>query len=236
MIGTATVLWRYHRVPEPKVNGVGLGVYLADSRAESDLQRIASEFGPRAVPYLAQQIRRDRAREQIHKAAARLPFEKDLLAADIKNYNRRRFIALHLLYALHTNALSCLPEILEITENPDDPAFSTALIILRIAPGTEHELRALNALVAATTVSRPNRSSSFERNYAYGLLPYFTAHPDVVIPALVSSLHEPGGYKRIDSVVRFGTNALPALKEAALRETNHIRPATIALERILAPR
>ena len=232
LIGAA--IWRINRVPEPSLNGVPLGTYLADSRFESDLQRIASNFGARAVPYLAQQIQRDRVRELLHKALARVPFQKDFLASDIKNYNRRRFIALHLLYELNTNALSCFPDILDVAENPDDPAFSTALLSLRIAPGTEHELRALHALIAATATSRPMRSFAFERQYAFSILPSFTNHPDVVLPALVASLHEPGGYKRIDAVLSFGTNAFPALQDLSRRETNHVRPATLALEQLLA--
>ena len=66
------------------------------------------------------------------------------------------------------------------------------------------------------------------------MLPRFKGHPEIIMPVLIQSLKEPGGYKRIDIVVRFGTNAIPALRELTISETNHVRPATVALERILA--
>lgn len=233
----AFIIWRINYIPEPKLNGSGLSAYLTSSRYESDLREVAHAFGPRAIPYLTHQIKRDSLRESLHKTLQKFPFGKSFLAADVKSYNKRRYSALYFLFAMEKKAIPALPEILTIAEAPEDPAFTTALYTLRIAPGTKHELRALKALIAATSLyDSPARSYTFERNHLYGLVSEFTAHPEIVAPALVASLQAPGGYKRIDSVVQFGTNALPALKEAALRETNHIRPATIALERILANR
>jgi hypothetical protein len=233
----AAFTWRFFYLPEPTLNGSGLSAYLASARYQSDFSEVAHAFGPGAIPYLTRQIKRDPWRESFHKATQKLPFGKSFIAADAKSYYQRRYYALYFLFAMGTNAVPALPDILKIAEAPDDPLFTTALYTLKIAPGTEFELPALKALLAATSLyDSPARSYTFERNHLYGLVSEFTAHPEIVAPALVASLQAPGGYKRIDSVVQFGTNALPALKEAALRETNHIRPATIALERILANR
>ena len=230
----ALTLWWNH-VPEPRLNGIGLGHYLDKAPQQADLLSIVPQFGHSAVPYLAKQIEPDPIRELIHNASQKLKFEPAALLKDRIAHHERRARAIYFLTLLGTDAVeAAFPTILTIAERPDDPVFHIALPLLQLALGTEQEVRALHALIAATRLERePWSPRKFAKQVAYEMLPKFKNHPDIIMPPLIDSLHEPGGYKRIDIVVGFGTNALPALREATRSETNHVRPATIALERIL---
>ena len=228
----ALTLWLNH-VPEPKLNGVGLGHYIDNAAQQVDLARIIPQFGLAAVPYLAKQIEPDPIRELLHRASQKFSIEHDLLRKDWATYQQRRARALSFFYLLGPDGVeAALPTIITLAERPEDPAFYSALPFLSMALGTEHEVRALHALIAALKVK--HRSRGYAKPLVYGMLPKFKNHPHIIMPPLIESLHEPGGYKRIDIVVSFGTNAIPALREATRSETNHVRPATVALERILA--
>jgi hypothetical protein len=229
----ALTLWWNH-VPEPKLNDVGLGHYLDTAAQQADLARIIPQFGLDAVPFLAKQIEPDPIRELLHRASQKLSLEHDLVRKDWANYQQRRTRAISFFYLLGPDAVeAALPTILTIAERPEDPAFYSVLPFLSLSLGTEHEVRALHAIIAAIKVKHQPWSRAYAKPLAYEMLPKFKNHPDIIMPPLIESLHEPGGYKRIDLVVRFGTNAIPGLRQATLSETNHVRPATVALERIL---
>jgi hypothetical protein len=231
IIAALTLWWRH--VPEPKLNGVGLGHYLDTAPQQADLPRIIPQFGLDAVPYLAKQIEPDPIRELVHRASRKFSLKHDLVRKDWANYQQRRARALSFFYLLGPDGVeAALPAILTLAERPEDPAFYSALPFLSMALGTEHEVRAVHALIAATKVKHQSRA--YAKPLVYGILPQFKKHRDIIMPSLIESLHEPGGYKRIDIVVSFGTNAIPALRQATLSETNHVRPASVALERILA--
>ena len=229
----AFALWWAAHVPEPKYEGIGLGVYISNSTNNVGPAKVATAgLGGLAVPYLVQQMKPDPLRELLFKAAQKLPGQFNSILNDRGEYQRRRAVAAFLLLTLGTNAVTALPAALQMVEASDDRVFLNAVQLLRLAPGTEHETRALHALLHLISLKRPDWAHTFARRIAYDLLPNFTANSEIVIPALVKSLHEPGGARRIDPVVRFGTNAIPALRIASASETNHVRPATVALERI----
>lgn len=233
IIASLTLWWNH--VPEPKLNGVGLCHYLDNAANQADIVRIVPQFGETAVPYLAKQIEPDPIRELVRRASLNVGFEPTVLQKDWSDHQQRRARAISFLYLVGPDAIeAALPSILIVAERPEDPLFLRALPFLGLALGTEYELRALQALIAAIKFHEQPLRRPFVRRYAYDVLPKFKNHPDIIMPPLIESLHEPGGYKRIDVVVRFGTNAIPALREAALLETNHVRPATVALEKILA--
>ena len=230
----ACLTWWLNHVPEPHVNGIGLGHYMANAPNGRELHSAVEQLGASAVPYLTEQIKTQPLREALRTFTARVRFQPEFLLADWKQYQQRRTLAAYLLVRLGTNAAASLPVALQIAASPEDPIYITALTLLRLAAGTEHESGATHVLLAATLLNRPNRSDAYARHIAYDTLPTFTKHPELVIPALVRSLHEPGGFRRIDTVVRLGTNAVPYLQIAVKNETNHVMPATVALERILA--
>jgi hypothetical protein len=232
-IASLTLWWNH--IPEPKLNGVGLGHYLDNAAKQADVDRIVPQFGLAAVPYLANQIEPDPIRELLRQASQKLKFEPAALQKDWTDYQQRRKCALSFLYLLGPDAVeAALPAILSVAERPEDPAFQSVLPYLRLALGTEHETRALHAVIGMTKLKRQHWSHAIAKQLAYDMLPRFKNHSGIIMPVLIESLQEPGGYKRIDIVVRFGTNAIPALRELTATETNHVRPATVALERILA--
>ena len=95
----ALTLWWNH-VPEPKLNGVGLGHYLDTAAQQANLARIIPQFGLDAVPYLAKQIEPDPIRELLHRASQKLSLEHDLLRKDWANYQQRRARAISFFYLL----------------------------------------------------------------------------------------------------------------------------------------
>lgn len=232
----AVLAWLNH-VPEPHFNGRGLHNYLEDSD-QTQANLAVLNLGSAAVPYLTSVIKRDPLRELIYSAAEKNGHALKFLHEDQVKYRTRRMQASYQLTKLGTNAATALPVIVALVESLDDYVFYSGIEILRFAPGTKYETRALNALLRITALNRVKewRSDTYAIQAAYETLPAFSSHYHVIIPLMIKSLQVPGGYKRIDAIVQLGTNALPALREAALSETNHVRPATVALERILASR
>jgi hypothetical protein len=234
LIGSLTLWW--NRVPEPKLNDVGLGYYLENAAKQADVASIVPQFGLAAVPYLANQIEPDPIRELLSSASQKLKFEPAALQKDRADYQQRRKRALTFLYLLGPDAVeAALPAILSVAERPEDPAFQSVLPLLRLALGTEHETRALHAVIGMTKLKRQHWSHTFAKQLAYEMLPKFKNHPEIIMPVLIESLQEPGGYKRIEVVVAFGTNAIPALQEATRSETNHVRTATVVWSEFSPP-
>lgn len=227
--------WWFVRIPEPAFNGVPLGIYLDTFRSEPQKAYAAVRaLGPSAVPYLVEEMKPDPIFENLNRASPRLPASLQSLLPDHISYLNRRMHASALLGSLGTNAISAVPVLLTINLTNDLLFLSqTVDLIGRLAPGTKYERKAVNALLEAITNGSAHYNGKALKKAAYQHLGAFTYSQEQIIPILVSGLHEPGmSGACIAGLVKFGTNAIPALRNASLSETNHVRPATVALEKI----
>ena len=222
--------WRASYVPEPKHLGIGLGTYLARYETNRlEAYTATRAIGTNAVPYLVQEMQRNVLAEALMKVAPKMPASLRPIFPDPRKYHYRRMAAAHLL----SEFPEALPAALAMLEEEEgEGVISYCMMIVGLhALGSAHEERAMKTLVRLTRA--PDRDT---RKMAVGYLTKFTRWSDEVVPALVSGLYYPGtGPRLIEALVRFGTNALPYLKVAAASEarTNvHVRPASVALERI----
>ena len=223
--------WRAAHVPEPKHLGVGLAIYLAryeTNRLEAYMA--ARAIGTNAVPYLVQEMQRNVLAEALMKIGEKAPKNTRPIFPDRRKYETRRAAAAHLL----SEFPEAVPAALEMLEEEESHGGVTSYCMLIVGfhgIGSAHEERAMKTLVRLARA--PDRDT---RRMAIGYLTKFTRWSDEVVPALVLGLYYPGmGPRLIEELVKFGTNALPYLKVAAASEarTNvHVRPASVALERI----
>jgi hypothetical protein len=199
---------------------------------ENDLLRATKKLGPAAVPYLVEQLKREPVREALHTAGRKAPGLSQFILTDVQSYRRRRMVTAWVLATVDCDVSAALPVALEIVNFPEDPAFVHCVMLLAKAHGTQYEEEAVRGLIRVSTFKLSSRNQ-FAKRMVYEALPKFSGHPELVIPALVNSLQEPGGFQRINTVASFETNAIPYLLPMIEKETNHVRPATIALERIM---
>lgn len=235
----AVSLWMKH-VPEPKYQGVGLGHYLTISRTAPENMRAHREgreaikaMGASAVPYLERQIEKDPVREVLIRIAPKMPDKVASMFPDRYAYLHRRSTAAALLPQAGTNAVSALPRLLEIAE-AESPDYTHNLIraIGMLAPGTIYEDGARRLILRVVSEARTDREDELRR-MSYHFLG--TLGGNEVLPALIDGLKEPKMIDRcIESLVLLGTNAIPLLEKAAEGEKGHIRPATLALEKVQA--
>ena len=237
----ALTLWTNH-IPEPKYQGVGLGIYLTTTRTAPGYMRAHREgreainaMGASAVPYLERQIEKDPMREFLIRIAPKMPSKVASMFPDRYAYLHRRSTAAGLLPEAGTNAVSALPRLLAIAE-AESPNYTHNLIraIGMLAAGTEYEDGARRLILKVVNEARSDRDREL-RLMSYHFLG--TLGGNEVLPALIDGLKEPRMVDRcIESLVRLGTNAIPQLKKVAEGETGHIRPATLALEKVQAGR
>jgi hypothetical protein len=236
--------WWIKHVPEPKYQGVGLGDYLRRPRtfpppermqARRDAREAVKALGASAVPYLANQIEKDPLREFLFKIAPKMPAKVASMFPDRFAYSHRRSTAAAFLPEAGTNAVSAVPRLIELAE-AESPNYTHNFIraIGMLAPGTEHEDPARRLILRVIREARTEPDNELRR-MSYHFLG--TLGGDEVLPALIDGLKEPQMVDRcIESLVRLGTNAIPHSKKAAEAETGHIRPATLALEKVQAGR
>jgi hypothetical protein len=231
------------RVPEPEYNDVKLGSYLTNHYAvfgggtqsmfilggEKASETLAG-LGPKAVPYLVNEMTPNPAYELMFRITPRLPTSLQKFTPDKGKHDYRRMLASVLLCKLDTDAITALPHALRAVERMDPVVLYYCVNIIGWhAPGTPYEDRTVKALIGATEAKDANT----RRVALHFLQRIKTQHPEI-IPVLVRNMYEPGlGVTCMDSLVRFGTNALPALKKAAEDEKKgHIRLAEMTIEKI----
>ena len=221
-------------VPEPEYNGVKLGSYLTNRNAVfgagAHVARMSSPatapivilgggasetlagLGPKAVPYLVNKMTPNPANELMFRITPRLPTSLQKFTPDKGKHDDRRMLASVLLCKLDTDAISALPHALRAVERMDPVVLYYCVNIIGWhAPGTPYEDRTVKALIGATEAKDANT----RRVALHFLQRIKTPHPEIV-PVLIRHMYEPGmGATCMNSLVRFGTNALPALRKAA---------------------
>ena len=96
----------------------------------------------------------------------------------------------------------------------------------RVAPGSQYESKALQAVIAVKSADRDFCDARLR------VLGCFTNSPKTVIPILVAELNNPAHVETaVNSLEKFGSSATPSLYPVALKETGLIRPAELALEK-----
>lgn len=109
----------------------------------------------------------------------------------------------------------------------DIALFNSMGLLGRLAPGTEYESRALQAVIGA----HAQHDREFYKT-KLNVLGCFTNFPNQVIPILVATLNDPVNVETAaNSLQNFGASATPTLYPLALKETGQIRPAEYALEK-----
>lgn len=104
-------------------------------------------------------------------------------------------------------------------------------LLAELAPGTRCEGQVLDYLIAQQFQTGDGHGEM--RINVLKWLGNFTNFPDRVIPQLIAGLRNAGSVGVcIDSLDRFGTNALPQLYRVAQLETGYMRPAEVALEKL----
>lgn len=106
--------------------------------------------------------------------------------------------------------------------------YNGARMLARLAPGTEFEGKALNALISM----QPDGTTDF-RGQQFHWLSRFTNSPQLVVPVLLTGItNVPTFDASVAGLQRFGAAAVPSLYHMALPETGFIRPAELALEKV----
>ena len=225
--------WTVGRVPEPKHNGVGLGHYLTPSPSiqvyEEGLEMV-QELGPRAVPYLLHKTKPDPIIEFLSRFDRGRKLPAPVLRWMQVEQNRRTLASAYL-SQLGTNALPALPDVVAILERPrvDGVKHNCVNLVGQIAAGTPYEHRAVQAVLRVIEESEFGDT----RRVAYYALGAFTNHSDQTIPALLEGLkHGKMVDNCIEALKRIGQPAIAPLEEAAAKETRHVRPAGLALEKV----
>jgi hypothetical protein len=234
---SAALAFQLNRVPEPEYNGVKLGFYLTNKVVQwAQASETLSGLGPRAVPYLLDQMAPNPAYEWMFKIGPRLPASLQKLIPDQRKYNGRRHMAATFLSHLDQDAISALPHALAAIERKDPAVLESCMMIVGwLSPGTSYEPRAVDAFLAVAedkSLSAPLAPQM--RRAAIGWLQRMSPRHTQAIPAILRHMYEPGmGETCMKSLVRFGTNALPALRLAAEEEKKgHIRLAEMTIEKI----
>jgi hypothetical protein len=231
------VAWMRH-VPEPRYKGVGLGQYLRENPRNSQLFRegreAVRELGASAVPYLMSEIEKNPVIEFLLRIGPSMPAKVASIFPNRYDYLNTRSRAAGFLPEAGTNAIKVLPRLLEMAE-AEHPNYTHNLIraIGMLAPGTVHQDRARTLMIEVVKASKNNRSESELERMSYHFLGAFGGS-EVVRP-LIDGLQRPNMVDAcIEALKRLGTNAVPDLKKVAEAEAGHIRPATLALEKIEA--
>jgi len=231
LIGTAG--FQVLRQREPQYNGVGLGKYIEQKFAMyqwSEAVRAVKATGDTGVRYLIRQMRRDPLTELEIKASRYCPVSVQKFLPKQVDYQNRRIRASTVLDRLGTNAVVALPDCLEILESDTGfgPRQSCLNIVVKFAPGTKLEQRALEAMCKLAESGERE-----ERRTALFYLMKFPNHTQEVVPVLVRSLKHPGMYGPCSAaLITIGPAAIPALQEEAAKELFHVRPATLVLEQM----
>lgn len=227
------VFWLFFRVPEPLLDGVGLGQYLAkpiwggrDARA---IFEGIPKMGQEPVPYLRQKMERNTLLELIIGWRPDLPVRVQAFIPTGGQYNVRRMRAAALLTFAGTNAAKALPTALRILEADESLIVrqNCLSIVANCAPGTDYEDRAVRALLKA--VEEPELRSS-----ALFCLGGFTNQWELIVPKLVEGLYQSHSTRLacIKALEKIGAPAVPTLRKAAATEGVHVRPAELVLEKL----
>ena len=106
--------------------------------------------------------------------------------------------------------------------------FNGVDLLSRLAPGTAFENRAVDVLLSFEHID----DSTF-KNQLFRCLGSFTNSSQRVMPMLLIGVTNPATFDAsLKGLQSFGADAAPALYRMAQRETGHIRPAELALEKI----
>jgi hypothetical protein len=230
LLGTGIASWFSH-VPDPEYNGVKLGSYLTSNVINwQEAIKTLGGLGPRSVPFLIKEMTPDPAHEFLFRIAPKLPASLQKLTPDKQEYDHRRRIASALLWHLDSDARPALPHAFRAVERKDPVVIHNCINLIGwLCLGPPDETRAVHALILAT--ESPDLNT---RREALRWLSRVKSQYPQVIPALIRLMYQPGlGPTCMNSLVPFGTNALPALKEAAEKEKKgHIRLAALTIEKI----
>ena len=225
-------LWMRH-TPEPRYLGVRFGVFLDGYWKDREVRKTGREavkaMGSSVVPYLLSQMESDPVREFMFRIKPRMPSKIASLFPNQTAYANRRSFAAALLTEAGTNAVGALPRLLEITE-AESPDYTHNFVraVGMLAPGTQYEDRARKLLLRVVTETRGDAEL---RRMSYRFLGMFGGNE--VVPVLIDGLHDRRMVDAcIESLVKIGTNAVPELTNIAARESGHIRPAGLVLEKI----
>jgi hypothetical protein len=229
------VAWMRH-VPEPRYNGIGLGLYLRHNPRNPQLfmdgREAVRALGASAVPYLVSEIEMNPFMEFLLKIAPSMPAKVASLFPNRNDYLNKRLRAAALLPEAGTNAIYVLPRLLQMAE-AEHPNYTHNLIraIGMLAPGTVHEDKA-RTLMIEVVATKNSRESELER-MSYHFLGVFGGS-EVVRP-LIDGLRRPNMADAcMEALKHLGTTAVPELKKAADVETGYYRPATEALQKLQA--
>ena len=235
IVGFALALSFWHSyVPEPVHNGIGLSTYLTGTNNFEDGFRVSQILSAKAAPYLANEMRPQPLYELAFRLAPKLPAAVRSILPNQSEYQMRRARASRMLYYMRTNAAPALPTLLGLLEKRDPIIQHNCLILVgTLAPGTQYEERALQLLLKTLgePIARPEYN---HRKAIYSVLGNFTIRLDELSSLLAQGMREHANISPcLDSLLKIGPPAIPALKEAVKFETNiHIRPADLALEKI----
>ena len=232
--------WRSY-LPEPRHNNIGLNTYLTSTNFEylaytgyHPSAQLAKALDPKAATYLAKQMQPNAVYELAFRLAPKFPSAVQPLFPNKAEYQTRRLRASSILSMMRTNAAPALPTLLSLVEKRDPLIEHPCLMLVgTLAPGTTYEERALRMLLRLLEQPRPS-SAYNHRKAIYSVLGNFTIRLDEISSVLVHGLREYSTVSPcLDSILKIGPPAIPALREAVKSETNiHVRPAGLALEKI----
>jgi HEAT repeat protein len=204
-------------------------------------------MGTNALPFLVRWIKREPSKwkEIASTIAKRPPWKRDIYwrSEDNAMFNARR--ATTAFKALGTNGNGAIPDLWKLLNDPNlkytrdravvalaligpagAPLLQNALtneqVYMRRAAAYGAKYLGTNALPILPDVIRgmqdPDFVTKFHATFALGRL---QLEPNLVLPALVSRLHEPRtGWVAAKAMVEYGTNAVPYLEKAATESTN----------------
>jgi HEAT repeat protein len=233
---------------EPRYGGRSLSDWVALGSDYRDpewpenaaVQNAIREIGTNAIPFLVQWVRKEPSKwkQRIALIARSSPWKRDIYWRSEDEsvlYANRATAAFK---ALGTNANGAIPDLWKLLNDPDlnDTRYRAASALALIGPaGITNErvymrraaaygawFLGTNALPILPDVIRgmqdPDHETKFAATVALGRL---QLEPNLVLPALVSRLHEPRyGWVAAKSMVAYGSNAVPYLDKAVMESTN----------------
>lgn len=224
-------------VPEPRYNGVRLGVLLESNPTPgaglTELQEAVKVLGPKSVPYLASVLEREPTSfHQLYgRTVPNLSSKIQKVFPRPKNFTLRRTRAAAALMHTGANGVAAIPVLILTATN--DAFFGTRHnavgALAMIAPGTGFEEAAATAIISRTT-----DENQALREHAYSSLGAFTNQMDKVVPMLLHGLRNPAvrDFAMI-SLRRLGTNVMPIVRQKVQNE-GYLPMSFEALERELA--
>lgn len=227
-----------NRVPDPIYEGKPLSKHIdllaAGSLDINEASHIVSKIGAPAVPQLFSLAEGNRAAMTFNRLLDHLPSTLRHRLPQFPEQTTKNQMAESLLWRLDTNASAAIPYLISGMTNrrfSSHASFNWSVLTLvgSLAPGTEFELSALNAILPMA------ESGGFEARLACDVLGGFTNRSDLVVPVLIECLQNNSTwYESVSSLAKFGTNALHPLRTAAQSEGNVFGPLSSALE-LLTP-